>query len=108
MCLIALGNEGDWARNSPEPVQSHMRHVRWSSDYGYCLQTAGGCRLDQLALVACAIGHYEASKSNPGALRPKARPSRENQSEVEHNLERHVAADQRERKQLHCGDDVRD
>ena len=50
-----------------------MRHVRWSSDYGYCLQTAGGCRLDQLALVACAVGHYEANKSNPGALGPKVK-----------------------------------
>ena len=29
-------------RNSPELVHKHMRHVRWSSDYGYYLQLLAG------------------------------------------------------------------
>jgi len=29
-------------RNSPELVQKHLRHVRWSSDYGYYLQLIAG------------------------------------------------------------------
>ena len=33
---------GGRMRNSPELVQKHMRHVRWSSDYGYYLQLMAG------------------------------------------------------------------
>jgi pimeloyl-ACP methyl ester carboxylesterase len=29
-------------RRSPELVREHLRHVRWSSDYGYYLQLATG------------------------------------------------------------------
>jgi poly(3-hydroxyalkanoate) depolymerase len=33
---------GGALRNSPELVSRHLRHVRWSSDYGYYLQLAAG------------------------------------------------------------------
>ena len=33
---------GGRMRNSPELAQKHMRHVRWSSDYGYYLQPLAG------------------------------------------------------------------
>ena len=29
-------------RSSPELVRKHLRHVRWSSDYGYYLQLIAG------------------------------------------------------------------
>jgi hypothetical protein len=29
-------------RRSPELVRSHLRHVRWSSEYGYYLQLISG------------------------------------------------------------------
>ena len=38
MGRIAGDIYGGRMRNSPELVQKHMRHVRWSSDYGYYLQ----------------------------------------------------------------------
>jgi poly(3-hydroxyalkanoate) depolymerase len=34
---------GGALRSSPELVLSHLRHVRWSSDYGYYLQLIAGC-----------------------------------------------------------------
>ena len=39
---------GGRMRNSPELVQKHMRHVRWSSDYGYYLQLIPGVGLTSL------------------------------------------------------------
>jgi poly(3-hydroxyalkanoate) depolymerase len=33
---------GGALRSSPELVRSHLRHVRWSSDYGYYLQLIAG------------------------------------------------------------------
>jgi poly(3-hydroxyalkanoate) depolymerase len=33
---------GGALRNSPELVRDHLRHVRWSSDYGYYLQLIAG------------------------------------------------------------------
>src|SRR5262245_23571524 len=34
---------GGALRGSPELVHSYLRHVRWSSDYGYYLQLLAGC-----------------------------------------------------------------
>ena len=34
---------GGALRESPELVRDHLRHVRWSSDYGYYLQLLAGC-----------------------------------------------------------------
>jgi poly(3-hydroxyalkanoate) depolymerase len=34
---------GGAVRGSPELVHSYLRHVRWSSDYGYYLQLLAGC-----------------------------------------------------------------
>ena len=34
---------GGLLRNSPELVSKHLRHVRWSGDYGYYLQLLAGC-----------------------------------------------------------------
>jgi poly(3-hydroxyalkanoate) depolymerase len=34
---------GGTLRGSPELVHSYLRHVRWSSDYGYYLQLLAGC-----------------------------------------------------------------
>ena len=42
MKRIAGDIYGGRMRNSPELVQKHMRHVRWSSDYGYYLQLIAG------------------------------------------------------------------
>jgi poly(3-hydroxyalkanoate) depolymerase len=42
MQKIAGDIYGGRMRNSPELVQKHMRHVRWSSDYGYYLQLMAG------------------------------------------------------------------
>jgi poly(3-hydroxyalkanoate) depolymerase len=42
MGRIAGDIYGGRMRNSPELVQKHMRHVRWSSDYGYYLQLLAG------------------------------------------------------------------
>jgi len=42
MGRIAGDIYGGRMRNSPELVQKHMRHVRWSSDYGYYLQLMAG------------------------------------------------------------------
>ncbi len=38
MRSIAGDIYGGELRNSPELVRKHLRHVRWSSDYGYYLQ----------------------------------------------------------------------
>jgi pimeloyl-ACP methyl ester carboxylesterase len=42
MSSIAGEIYGGALRNSPELVRSHLRHVRWSSDYGYYLQLIAG------------------------------------------------------------------
>ena len=42
MGKIAGDIYGGRMRSSPELVQKHMRHVRWSSDYGYYLQLMAG------------------------------------------------------------------
>jgi poly(3-hydroxyalkanoate) depolymerase len=43
MRRIAGDIYGGAMRGSPELVREHLRHVRWSSDYGYYLQLAAGC-----------------------------------------------------------------
>jgi poly(3-hydroxyalkanoate) depolymerase len=43
---------GGRMRNSPELVQNHMRHVRWSSDYGYYLQLTAGVGWTSLPWLA--------------------------------------------------------
>ena len=42
MSSIAGEIYGGALRSSPELVRSHLRHVRWSSDYGYYLQLIAG------------------------------------------------------------------
>jgi poly(3-hydroxyalkanoate) depolymerase len=42
MRRIAGDIYGGAMRGSPELVREHLRHVRWSSDYGYYLQLAAG------------------------------------------------------------------
>jgi poly(3-hydroxyalkanoate) depolymerase len=42
MRRIAGDIYGGAMRGSPELVRQHLRHVRWSSDYGYYLQLAAG------------------------------------------------------------------
>lgn len=42
MKAIAGAIYGGAMRHSPELVQHHLRHVRWSSDYGYYLQLVAG------------------------------------------------------------------
>jgi len=42
MRRIAGDIYGGALRGSPELVRKHLRHVRWSSDYGYCLQLIAG------------------------------------------------------------------
>jgi len=42
MRRIAGDIYGGAMRRSPELVREHLRHVRWSSDYGYYLQLAAG------------------------------------------------------------------
>jgi len=42
MRRIAGDLYGGALRGSPELVQKHLRHVRWSSDYGYYLQLIAG------------------------------------------------------------------
>ena len=39
-------------RDSPELVRKHLRHVRWSSDYGYYLQLAAGLGWSSLPWLA--------------------------------------------------------
>jgi poly(3-hydroxyalkanoate) depolymerase len=43
MARIAGDIYGGAMRASPELVHSYLRHVRWSSDYGYYLQLLAGC-----------------------------------------------------------------
>jgi len=43
MKRIAGDVYGGLLRNSPELVGNHLRHVRWSGDYGYYLQLLAGC-----------------------------------------------------------------
>ena len=45
---------GGALRGSPDRAREELRHVRWSSDYGYYLQLIGGLRVDQPALAAPA------------------------------------------------------
>src|SRR5215468_2777828 len=42
MRRIAGDIYGGALRNQPEMLRNHLRHVRWSSDYGYYLQLAAG------------------------------------------------------------------
>jgi poly(3-hydroxyalkanoate) depolymerase len=42
---------GGALRASPELVHSYLRHVRWSSDYGYYLQLLAGCGWTSLPWV---------------------------------------------------------
>ncbi|HKU05776.1 MAG TPA: poly(3-hydroxyalkanoate) depolymerase [Bradyrhizobium sp.] len=42
MRKIAGDIYGGALRNQPEMLRDHLRHVRWSSDYGYYLQLAAG------------------------------------------------------------------
>jgi pimeloyl-ACP methyl ester carboxylesterase len=42
MSRIAGDIYGGALRNSPETARAHLRHVRWSSDYGYYLQLMAG------------------------------------------------------------------
>jgi pimeloyl-ACP methyl ester carboxylesterase len=42
MSLIAGDIYGGALRRSPELAREHLRHVRWSSDYGYYLQLLAG------------------------------------------------------------------
>ncbi len=42
MRRIAGDIYGGALRSSPELVREHLRHVRWSSDYGYYLQLIAG------------------------------------------------------------------
>ena len=37
--------------NQPEMVRNHLRHMRWSSDYGYYLQLAAGFGWSSLACL---------------------------------------------------------
>ena len=43
MRRVAGNIYGGAFRTSPELVSAHLRHVRWSSDYGYYLQLLAGC-----------------------------------------------------------------
>src|SRR5215470_14103102 len=43
MKRIAGDIYGGALRGSPELVREHLRHVHWSSDYGYYLQLLAGC-----------------------------------------------------------------
>jgi hypothetical protein len=54
---------GDELRGSPELVRKHLRHVRWSSDYGYYLQ-----------LVACRQALSIVNKQLNGCVFPRSRP----------------------------------
>jgi pimeloyl-ACP methyl ester carboxylesterase len=42
MDRVAADIYGGAMRRSPELVRRHLRHVRWSSDYGYYLQLMAG------------------------------------------------------------------
>jgi poly(3-hydroxyalkanoate) depolymerase len=42
MSRVAGDIYGGALRNAPELVRAHLRHVRWSSDYGYYLQLIAG------------------------------------------------------------------
>src|SRR5262245_3763751 len=46
---------GGALRRSPALARHHLRHVRWSSDYGYYLQPDRRLRLDESALAAFAV-----------------------------------------------------
>ena len=49
MKRIAGDIYGGALRRSPELVRRHLRHVRWSSDYGYYLQVAAGFMVPELS-----------------------------------------------------------
>ena len=52
MASIAGDIYGGALRNQPEMLRNHLRHVRWSSDYGYYLQLAAGFGWSSLPWLA--------------------------------------------------------
>jgi poly(3-hydroxyalkanoate) depolymerase len=52
MRRIAGDIYGGALRNQPEMLRNHLRHVRWSSDYGYYLQLAAGLGWSSLPWLA--------------------------------------------------------
>ena len=52
MRRIAGDIYGGALRNQPEMLRNHLRHVRWSSDYGYYLQLAAGFGWSSLPWLA--------------------------------------------------------
>ena len=72
MKRIAGDIYGGALRHSPERVREHLRHVRWSSDYGYYLQLLAGLRLEQPPVAAAPAaahagdgGHRRSAGASP-------------------------------------------
>ena len=53
MHRIAGDIYGGALRRSPELVRRHLRHVRWSSDYGYYLQLMAAAGWSSLPWLGC-------------------------------------------------------
>ena len=77
MNRIAGDIYGGALRSSPELVRQHLRHVRWSSDYGYYLQLIAGAGLEQPALAspsAAADARHGGDRRSDRACRQRTDP----------------------------------